>query len=153
MPWRQRGVEVQIHTFLTLTLDAVDWLAKRLCRVNTSKGAGCAPEPENNVFPPQGSEPGVVQREHRLLSCLRTRYIYCECRIADRTDSSGSVCGCWWMCTRVSLSSKNGASSGSGLRNGLQYGGKLRMYWIRNRGQPKRGGPPSRVLCELLRTQ
>jgi len=93
MPWRQRGVEVQIHTFLTLTLGAFDLLAKRFCRVNTSKEAGCAPELEKYLLPAQGLKPGTVQPELRLLSCLRTRYIYCECRIADSTDSSGSVCG------------------------------------------------------------
>jgi hypothetical protein len=36
-----------------------------------------------------------------------------------------------------------GASSRGEWRNGLQYGGWLRIYWISSRGQPTRGGPPA----------
>jgi hypothetical protein len=39
-----------------------------------------------------------------------------------------------------------------GWRNGLQYGGLLRKYWINSRGQPTRGGPPAGWLGEVLTT-
>jgi hypothetical protein len=43
-----------------------------------------------------------------------------------------------------SLSPRHGASSqGWGWRNGLRYGGQLRIHWISIRGQPTRGGPPA----------
>jgi hypothetical protein len=50
------------------------------------------------------------------------------------------------------LSPRHGASSGCGWRNGLQYGGSLRIYWISSRGQPTRGGPPAWGLGEGLTT-
>ena len=68
-------------------------MAKCVCRVNISKEPGCAPEPEKNLLPLPGLEPGTVQPELRPLSYLKTRYIFWECRIADSTDSSGSVWG------------------------------------------------------------
>jgi hypothetical protein len=40
-----------------------------------------------------------------------------------------------------SLSQRHGASPGCGWRNGLQYGGWLRVYWISSRRQPTRGCP------------
>ena len=49
-----------------------------------------------------------------------------------------------------SLSPRHGAYSGYGWRNGLQYGGQLRVYWISNIGQPTRGGRPSCGLGEVL---
>jgi hypothetical protein len=51
-----------------------------------------------------------------------------------------------------SLSPRHGASSGCGWRNDLRYGGRLRVYWISNRGQPTRGGPPYWGLGEVLTT-
>ena len=52
-----------------------------------------------------------------------------------------------------SLSPRNGTSSGCGWRNGLQYGGQLRIYGI-SRGQPTRGGPPvwGSARCKQLLT-
>jgi hypothetical protein len=51
-----------------------------------------------------------------------------------------------------SLSPRYGASSGCGWRNGLHYGGWLRMYWISSRGQPTRGSPPAWGLGEVVTT-
>jgi hypothetical protein len=51
-----------------------------------------------------------------------------------------------------SLSPRHGASSGWGRRNGLRYGGQLRIYWISCRGQPTRGGPPAWGLGKVLTT-
>jgi len=48
------------------------------------------------------------------------------------------------------LSPRYGASSGCGWRNGFQYGGYLRIYWISSRGQPTRGGPSTCGLREML---
>jgi len=41
---------------------------------------------------------------------------------------------------------------GCGWRNGLQYGGQLRIYSISSRGQPTRCGPSARGLSEVLKT-
>ena len=41
----------------------------------------------------------------------------------------------------VGPSPRHGASSGCEWRNGLRYGGWLRINWISRRGQPTRGGP------------
>jgi hypothetical protein len=41
-----------------------------------------------------------------------------------------------------SLSPRHGASSGCGWRNGLRYGGYLRIYWISSRRQPRKGDAP-----------
>jgi len=49
-----------------------------------------------------------------------------------------------------SLSPGQVAFSGYGWRNGLQYRGLLRIYWISSRGQPKRGGPTAWGLGEVL---
>jgi len=51
-----------------------------------------------------------------------------------------------------SLSPLHGASSGCGWRNGVQYGGYLRIYWISCRGQRTKGGPPAWDLGEVLTT-
>jgi hypothetical protein len=51
-----------------------------------------------------------------------------------------------------SLSPRHGASSGCGWRNGLRYGGQLRIHWISSRGQPTRGGPQAWGLGEVLTT-
>ena len=51
-----------------------------------------------------------------------------------------------------SLSPRHGASSGCGWRNGLQYGGWLRIYWISSRGDPTRDGPPAWIFGEVLTT-
>jgi hypothetical protein len=53
---------------------------------------------------------------------------------------------------RGSLSPRHGASSGCGWRNGLQYGGKLRIHSISIREQPEKGGPPAWGLGEVLTT-
>ena len=52
-----------------------------------------------------------------------------------------------------SLSPQHGASSVCGWRNGLQYGGWLRIYCISSRGQPTRRGPPAWGLREVLTTR
>ena len=49
-----------------------------------------------------------------------------------------------------SLSPRNGASSGCGWRNGLQYGGLIRIYWISSCEQPTKGGAPVWGLGEVL---
>ena len=51
-----------------------------------------------------------------------------------------------------SLSPRHGESSSCGWRNGLQYGGQLRIYWTSSRGQPTMGGPPAWGLGEVLTT-
>jgi len=51
-----------------------------------------------------------------------------------------------------SLLPRNGASSGGGWRNGLQYVGQLRIYSTGSRGQPTSGGPPAWGLGEVLMT-
>jgi hypothetical protein len=51
-----------------------------------------------------------------------------------------------------SLSPRHGVSSGCGWRNGLRYGGYLRINWISSRGQPTKGGPPAWGLGEVLTT-
>ena len=51
-----------------------------------------------------------------------------------------------------SLSPRHGESSGCGWRNSLQYGGCLRIYWIRNRGRPIWGGFPACGLGDVLIT-
>ena len=51
-----------------------------------------------------------------------------------------------------SLSPRHGTASGCGWRNGLQYKGQLRIYYISTRGEPTRGGPPVWVLGEVLTT-
>ena len=43
--------------------------------------------------------------------------------------------------TRGSQAPRHDASSGCGWKNGLQYGGWLRIYEISSRGQPIRVGP------------
>ena len=48
-----------------------------------------------------------------------------------------------------SQSPRHGASSGCRWRNGLQYGGELRIYWIGSCGQTTRGGPPAWELDEV----
>ena len=50
----------------------------------------------------------------------------------------------------VCLWPRHCASSGCGWRNGLQYGGYLRIYWISSRGQPTRSGPSAWELGEVL---
>ena len=49
-----------------------------------------------------------------------------------------------------SLSPRHGTSSGCVWRNGLQYGQQLRIYWIKSRGHPTRGGPSALNFSELL---
>ena len=50
------------------------------------------------------------------------------------------------------LTPQHGASSMCGCRNGLQYGGYLRIYWQSSRGQTTRGDPQTRRLGEILTT-
>jgi hypothetical protein len=69
-----------------------------------------------------------------------------------------SIFCCTFVCRGLfpvisgSLSPRHGASSSCGWRNGLQYGGQLRIYWISSRGQPTRGGLPAWGLGEELTT-
>jgi hypothetical protein len=51
-----------------------------------------------------------------------------------------------------SLSPWHDASSGCGRKNGLQYGGRLRIYWISSSGKPTSRGPPAWSLGEVLTT-
>jgi len=51
-----------------------------------------------------------------------------------------------------SLSPRHGASPGCGWRNGLQYGGKLRIHSISSLEQPARGGPSALGLGEVRTT-
>ena len=64
----------------------------------------------------------------------------------------GDICITFDSVISGSLSPRHGASSGCGWRNGLRYGGELRIYWISSRGQPTRGGPPAWGLGEVLTT-
>jgi hypothetical protein len=48
-----------------------------------------------------------------------------------------------------SLSSRHGASSGYGWREGLQYGGYLQIYWINTHRRPKGGVPPAWAMDEV----
>ena len=50
----------------------------------------------------------------------------------------------------ASQSPRHGASSGCGGRNGLRYGGELRINWINCSGKPTRGGPPAWGMGEVL---
>ena len=51
-----------------------------------------------------------------------------------------------------SLSPRHGAFPCCGWRNGLQYGGKLRIHSISSREQPARGGTPAWGLGGVLKT-
>jgi hypothetical protein len=48
------------------------------------------------------------------------------------------------------VSTRYGASSSCGWRNGLQYGDELRMYCASSRGRQTRGGPPARGLSDVI---
>ena len=91
------------------------------------------------------------------------------CLIVDGTEENGRriTLPTWWLyllcsiniviirkmfCVCGSLSPRHGASSGCGWRNGLRYGGQLRINRISSRGQPTRGGPPAWGLGEALTT-
>ena len=71
-----------------------------------------------------------------------------QCWATNRTNGTArckaGFCG--------SLLQWHGASSGCGWRNGLLYGGKLRIYWISSCEQPTRGGLPAWGLGEVLTT-
>ena len=60
----------------------------------------------------------------------------------------------WWKsaCVRYLGHVTCNASSGCGWRNGLRYGGQLRIHWISSREQPMRGGLPAWGLGEVLTT-
>jgi hypothetical protein len=49
-----------------------------------------------------------------------------------------------------SLSPRNGASLGCVWKNVLQYGGRLRIWWISSPGHPTSGSPPAWELGEVL---
>ena len=57
-----------------------------------------------------------------------------------------------WTVISGSLSPQHGMSLGCVWRNGLQYRGYLRIYWISSHGHPTRGGPPAWGMDEVLTT-
>jgi hypothetical protein len=93
-----------------------------------------------------------------LLPLMRTRRL----PVVDRTDAPADLNKLVRFAERRNLVSarvpshfkrslpRHGASLGCGWRNGLQYGGYLRIYWISSSGQPTRGGPPAWFLGEVL---
>jgi hypothetical protein len=83
----------------------------------------------------------VCKFSHTLLNDLSTGFHY---------KKDNFACARYYHVISGSLSKGHGASAACGWKNGHQYGGKLRIYWISSRGQPTRGRPPTWVLGEVL---
>jgi hypothetical protein len=109
---------------------------------NTSRTSKAQNDPARSLFV-------YVLWNCGLCSAARTSYNKASSRSAE--PEVASACAVTMAGTRAAVT-RYGVSSGSGWRNGLQYGDELRMYSASSRGQQTRGGTPARGLGDVLTT-